>query len=445
MPSLICNAVLVWISFAFVSHGERLHIANGESKSPLAQRQELNEHVKQLDVQSSDPRSRQLARLLLTFKPAAAFRCNLQHGRVARKACKSLRAPAEPCMSKCPHAAALTLDDALVSKISKLSNEGKVMAWVEGFIARHDLCPWAAGAAREDKIKVVMSDAKDEAAFLTTLKEEASALTDIADPGLATTLVACTGKWAQDFTQFDAFLQNADVSPLVKLVSFHPDFSRWRAADVKVGDAVMSYHWKNYGRMEETLAQLEAEDEDEGEVYDEEYLEQLVQDNFGEINDPKLMEQLKAGLAKDLDEEQFLEDVRGDGEAIDDEDEFLMRAEREMREQGLLDHSDEPARGVIVDMEEERVGPREVLVRFEHGEEYIPTEWIVSRDNQEPCQGPPLADNFLHRCPLPVAHLLRNDILGDVTDDVGDDTIADLQLQNAKLMRRAARMLRRKP
>lgn len=435
------TAVLAWIAFAVLGHGERrFHNANRPSKSSLVQRQ--------------DGLLEQVASLLLAFKPSTGFGCHLQPGcanthasnrlsqggpSLTRSGYKSLRGPAELGMKqkqKCPHAVALDIDDDLARKISDVGNEGRVKDWVEGFIARHDLCPWAAAAARKDDIKVVVSDASDEASFLATLREEASALTGLTEPGLATTLVACTGTWAQDFNQFDDFVQNADVSPLVKLVSFHPDFSRWRDVDVKVGDAVLSYHWQNYAGMADTLALLE-EDSEEDEDRDDAYLAQLVEESFGKIRDPQMLAQLKAEVAKELD--------KMDGEDIEDDEEILRNAENDMREMGLMNRTETTARGIILDMEEENVGVRSVLVRFEHGEEVIPREWIVGRDNEEPCHGPPLADNFLHRCPLPVAHLLRNDVLGDVSDDVGDDNIFELQFRNAQLMRRAAGILGRRP
>jgi len=384
-----------------------------QSRSVRQSLSELNQRCGQSDVRRTRSTIKRLAMLLLEFKAAGTRQGELAF--LKRFGCIPPRVPASPSMQPCRHAA-VNIDERDVSKIRKQSQEGKVMAWVEGRIAKHDLCPWARFAAENNDIKVVVSDATDEEALLKILREEAAELNEPTDPSLATTLVACTGAWALDFARFDEFVETTDVSPTVKLVCFHPSFSRWPDWDLKVGDAVLSHHWQNYAGVDELLAQQA----DDGEKTDDEH------------------------LAEQADDEEEIVD-----EEVQDEDmdkEHLLQASKEINND-LLQRTEIPARGVVLRTEDD-VGVREVEVRFEHGDEVVSVDWIVSKEGDDTGHAggcPFLADNFIHRSPLPVVHLLRDDSLVEVLNDVGEEELIDLQWRNADLMRRAARILHRVP
>lgn len=329
--------------------------------------------------------------------------------------CTPKRVPTSQYMQSCRHAA-VNIDERDVSKIRKQSNECKINTWVDGFVARHYLCPWAAQAAKSNDIKVVVSDACHEEALLKTLQNEAAALMELKYPRLATTLVACTGAWALDFARFDEFVETTDVSPTVNLVCFHPSFSRWPDWDVKVGDAVLSYHWQNYGGVDELFLQQ-------------------AEDGENVVDTDQRIPAVQAEDEEEIDEEE-IQDENMDKDR-------LLQACKEI-DNTLLKRTEAPSHGVVLKTEDD-IGVREVQVRFEHGDEVIPVDWIVSKECDKTGQGGLLADNFIHRSPLPIVHLLRDDSLAEVLDDVGEEGLADLQWRNADLMRRAARILRRVP
>lgn len=280
-----------------------------------------------------------------------------------------------------------------------------VRRWLDEYIIRHHLCPWASRADEGGGLRIIVSRADTEAGVLVDLKREAKRLVKpppppaAPPPALATTLLVCPGvrEWAEDFAQFDTFVRGATQDG-VSLVAFHPNFARWRAAPpgthgaLAVGESVLTYYWEAFA-------------------------------------DPK-----------DLAAAQAYAD--SDGGDIDVPCHYLK--------------SEKCERAVVECIDEDEVGVRNVRVRFEDpvdGDsdddqeedafDDVPIEWLtrdtdaagVSLDSL-----PLLADNLIHTSPVPIIHLLQGDELAEEAQRVGGEYIARLQARNARLARRTQRL-----
>ncbi|MCB9760338.1 MAG: DUF1415 domain-containing protein [Alphaproteobacteria bacterium] len=110
-------------------------------------------------------------------------------------------------------------------------------AWVEDFVVRLDLCPFAAGPLRAGRVRFVRCDAADASGVLDALIEEAARLDGAGGPD--TTLLVLPG----GFSAFDDFLDLIDLSEdlmhkagydgVLQLAAFHP---AWVFADAPPDD-----------------------------------------------------------------------------------------------------------------------------------------------------------------------------------------------------------------
>ena len=299
---------------------------------------------------------------------------------------------------------------------------GAVDDWLNERVIRHGLCPWASRSLAGGDLRIVVSDATDEAGVLRDLHREAEALLDPGTPlaPLATTLLVCClvpsfavrtaiqfstfaclrrafssrqachlliSSWRsssqEQFELFDEFVLSAQATQQaagVSLVAFHPLFERWREPPrpLKRGSSVRAYFWEAWAdedAVSEAIASAEAS-----------------------------------------------------GEDVDVKCVFRKSAA--------------PVRAIVITADEDEVGVRNVCVRYadpdvnDGGDSDVPIDWVLQNGRH----GPPMADNWIHRAPVPVIHLLRGDELERESLRAGDNAIMRLQSRNARLMRLASRL-----
>lgn len=117
----------------------------------------------------------------------------------------------------------------------------KVKAWAERVPIGLGLCPWA--IKHQKRLKYVTCDAGEDVP--TIIRAEGELLIQPWN----STLVVCPHvlEWSKDFEVFDKFVKDlgkeTDIFAKVTLVSFHPEFLRWRGLpeDLTVGSVVLSH------------------------------------------------------------------------------------------------------------------------------------------------------------------------------------------------------------
>lgn len=126
-----------------------------------------------------------------------------------------------------------------------------VQSWTENVIVGLNLCPWATKSHDHGLIRYVTCQGTKPSDVVNLILKEALSLTSDSVAPLSTTLIACpyVAAW-KDFHTFDGWMNSArfrepelkaaELERKVSLVSFHPDFLRWRALpeDIKIGSAV---------------------------------------------------------------------------------------------------------------------------------------------------------------------------------------------------------------
>jgi hypothetical protein len=148
----------------------------------------------------------------------------------------------------------------------------QVRLWTERVPIGLGLCPWAMKSSRLERLKYttchdttpcdvalrILAEAKEllYGCCQTAAATASGSLTDTdvvppsPPPPLTSTLVVCphVPAWNDDFQVFDDFVkkfpqQNSILFQHLTLVSFHPQFLRWRglAAGIKVGSVVQSH------------------------------------------------------------------------------------------------------------------------------------------------------------------------------------------------------------
>ena len=115
--------------------------------------------------------------------------------------------------------------------------------WIQSVVIGLNLCPFAARVFNEDKIRYVVTDARDERSLLDDLVVELEALASSQVSGVETTLLihprALTSFAAyNDFLDLgDRLLQNLGLQGTIQIASFHPDYQFAGASP----DAVENY------------------------------------------------------------------------------------------------------------------------------------------------------------------------------------------------------------
>lgn len=102
--------------------------------------------------------------------------------------------------------------------------------WLEQFVIRHSLCPFAAKPFREDRIRYVSYPVTTEQELADRLIEEILLLVD-ADPQQTETSIVIVPNMLAEFLDYNQFLDVADsilaelkVEGIIQIASFHPDY-----------------------------------------------------------------------------------------------------------------------------------------------------------------------------------------------------------------------------
>lgn len=132
-----------------------------------------------------------------------------------------------------------------------------VRRWIEQVVVGHDLCPFARPVL--DRVRYVVSEARDLEALLTDLAAELEALVNAA-PARRPTTVLVVPHMLADFSDYldavelvDAVLADSGLEGEVQVASFHPEY---RFADAPADDPA---HYTN--RSPYPLLHLLREDE----------------------------------------------------------------------------------------------------------------------------------------------------------------------------------------
>ncbi|MEM6299772.1 MAG: DUF1415 domain-containing protein [Bacteroidota bacterium] len=102
--------------------------------------------------------------------------------------------------------------------------------WVQGFVLKHNLCPFAHTPARKGQIRYSLSEAKTENELLDDLKKELGLLVTKPPEELETTLLIHPFVLDDfyDYNDFlypaDLLLEELDLVGEIQIASFHPNY-----------------------------------------------------------------------------------------------------------------------------------------------------------------------------------------------------------------------------
>jgi uncharacterized protein len=102
--------------------------------------------------------------------------------------------------------------------------------WIEAVVIGLNLCPFAGRVFNEDKVRYVVTDARDERSLLADLAVELEALASSRAPGVETTLLIHP-RALTSFAAYNDFLDQGDrlvealaLEGTIQIASFHPDY-----------------------------------------------------------------------------------------------------------------------------------------------------------------------------------------------------------------------------
>ena len=108
--------------------------------------------------------------------------------------------------------------------------EAEVRQWLDDIVIGLNLCPFAAKPARAGRVRVVVSEAREELDLLAELQLELAKLDDTPADEIETTLIAVPHLFA-DFVDYNDFLDQVDGlldqfewSGMYQVASFHPHY-----------------------------------------------------------------------------------------------------------------------------------------------------------------------------------------------------------------------------
>ncbi|MDH5377138.1 MAG: DUF1415 domain-containing protein [Gammaproteobacteria bacterium] len=114
------------------------------------------------------------------------------------------------------------------------ANQNKIVlqtkAWLQGFVIKHSLCPFAAKPFKEDRIRYAVSAANNVDELVDYLIDEILKLKE-ADPEELETSLVIVPDMFNDFLDYNEFLDVADalieelqVDGIIQIASFHPQY-----------------------------------------------------------------------------------------------------------------------------------------------------------------------------------------------------------------------------
>ena len=102
--------------------------------------------------------------------------------------------------------------------------------WLEKFVIKHNLCPFAVKPFRDNRIRYVNCSASNEKELADILIDEILLLRDMDPEKIETTLVITPFLLADflDYNQFlnvvDSIIDELNVEGVIQVASFHPDY-----------------------------------------------------------------------------------------------------------------------------------------------------------------------------------------------------------------------------
>lgn len=108
--------------------------------------------------------------------------------------------------------------------------EAEVRQWLDDIVIGLNLCPFAARPARAGRVRVVVSESREELDLLAELQLELAKLDDTPAAEIETTLIAVPhmladfAEYNDFFDQVDGLLDQFEWSGLYQVASFHPDY-----------------------------------------------------------------------------------------------------------------------------------------------------------------------------------------------------------------------------
>ncbi|MCL9783173.1 DUF1415 domain-containing protein [Vibrio sp. S4M6] len=117
-----------------------------------------------------------------------------------------------------------------VSPKDKDTITAHVEQWLQQVVIGLNLCPFAAKPARNNQIKIAVSDAKDEESLLSDILQQLNILQSTAEDELETTLVVVPNMLADfdDYNLFitwvEALIKQEQLEGIYQVATFHPDY-----------------------------------------------------------------------------------------------------------------------------------------------------------------------------------------------------------------------------
>jgi uncharacterized protein len=119
----------------------------------------------------------------------------------------------------------------------------ETLAWVTRAVVGLNLCPFAKASLVKGQIRCVVSDVRDTQALLDVLRDELETLAEANPAQIETTLVVHP-QVLVDFAEFNDFLDEADrlldamdLTGIVQVASFHPQYQFAGTEDGDMGNA----------------------------------------------------------------------------------------------------------------------------------------------------------------------------------------------------------------
>ena len=102
--------------------------------------------------------------------------------------------------------------------------------WLKEVVVRHNLCPFAAPSIRQDRLRLVVSDAKNVESLFVDLRLELAHMLETPEELLSTTILSIPHLLSdfEDYLGFldiaDCLLEEADLRAVIQIASFHPEY-----------------------------------------------------------------------------------------------------------------------------------------------------------------------------------------------------------------------------
>ena len=167
--------------------------------------------------------------------------------------------------------------------------------WIERAVIGLNLCPFAKAVVAKGQVRMVLSEARDEAALLAQLGEELLHLRDTPAEVTDTTLIVHPHV-LQDFLDYNDFLDAADglveelgLDGVLQVASFHPQYQFADSAPDDIANCTNRSPWPTLHLLrEDSVSRAVAAFPDPDEIVERNIgtLERLGRDGWEKLLDP---------------------------------------------------------------------------------------------------------------------------------------------------------------